>query len=55
MLYGGDTFKVIVHGNGTADLTMFSPERREKMRKVLLVLRPIGISYRPGFRMDPAV
>jgi hypothetical protein len=53
MLYGGNTFRVNVHGDGQMDLVrLFSPETREKMRKMILVLRPMGVSYRPGFCMD---
>ncbi|KAK4149311.1 hypothetical protein C8A00DRAFT_38091 [Chaetomidium leptoderma] len=53
MLYGGSIFKVHVHGDGQGDLTRFSPKRREKMRRIILVLRPKGTSYRPGFCMRP--
>lgn len=53
MLYGGNTFAVNVHGDGHLNLVgLFSPETREKMRKMILVLRPMGVSYRPGFCMD---
>lgn len=56
MLYGGNTFEVILHGDGQSDLArLFNPELRKKMRKILLVLRPMGVSYQPSFRMDPSV
>lgn len=56
MLYGGNTFKVILHNNGQSDLARrFNPETRKKMRKILLVLRPMGVSYKPSFRMDPSI
>ena len=53
MLYGGNTFTVNVHGNGQSNLAgLFSLETREKMRKMIVVLRPMGVSYRPEFCMD---
>ena len=53
MLYGGNTFTVNVHGDGGLNLVkLFGPETTEKMRKMILVLRPMGVSYRPGFCMD---
>lgn len=56
MLYGGNVFQVALHGSGESDLArLFSPETRRKMRKILLVLRPMGVSYTPGFRMDTNV
>ena len=39
MLYGGNTFTVNVHGDGQLNLVgLFSPEIREKMRKMILIL-----------------
>jgi hypothetical protein len=56
MLYGGNTFEVILHGTGQSDLArLFNPDLRKKMRKILLVLRPMGVSYQPSFRMDPGI
>jgi hypothetical protein len=56
MLYGDNTFEVILHGDGQLDLARrFKPVTREKMRNILLVLRPMGVSYHPGFRMDQEV
>ncbi|KAF2465450.1 uncharacterized protein BDR25DRAFT_378606 [Lindgomyces ingoldianus] len=56
MLYGGNTFTVNVHGDGQSSLVgLFSSETREKMRKMILVLRPMGVSYHPGFCMDPKI
>jgi len=56
MLYGGNTFTVNVHGDGQLNLVrLFSSETREKMRKMILVLRPMGVSYRPGFCMDQKI
>lgn len=53
MLYGGNTFTVNVHGDGELNLVeLFSSETREKMRKMILMLRPMGVSYCPGFCMD---
>jgi hypothetical protein len=53
MLYGGNTFTVNVHGDGGLNLVeLFGPETTEKMRKMILVLRPMGVSYCPGFCMD---
>ena len=55
MLYGGNIFTVNVHGNGQLDLLKFSTKRRGEMRKTILVLRPMGVSYRPAFRMGPEI
>jgi hypothetical protein len=56
MLYGGNTFEVLLHGTGQTDLArLFNPDLRKKMRKILLVLRPMGVSYQPSFRMDPSI
>jgi hypothetical protein len=53
MLYRLNTFTVNVHSDGQLELaTRFSSETREKMRKMILVLQPTGISYDPYFRMD---
>jgi hypothetical protein len=53
MLYGGNTFLGNVYSDSQFNLVgLFGPETREKMRKIILVLRPIRVSYRPGFRMD---
>jgi hypothetical protein len=53
MLYGGNVFAVNIHGDGQLNLVrLFSSETREKMRKVILVLRPRGVS---GFCMDPKI
>lgn len=56
MLYGGNTFKVNVHSNGQLNIGgLFSSDAREKMRKMILVLRPMGVSYHPGFCMDQKI
>lgn len=56
ILYGDNSFEVILHGEGQSDLARhFKPVIREKMRNILLVLRPMGVSYHPGFRMDKEV
>ncbi|KAF9890047.1 hypothetical protein FE257_006727 [Aspergillus nanangensis] len=56
MLYGGNTFGVILDGDGQADLAgLFNPDLRRKMWKILLVLRPMGVSYPSDFRMDPSI
>ena len=53
MLYGKNTFIINVHGDGQSKLArLFSSETRENMRKMILVLRPMGVSYHPGFYMD---
>lgn len=53
ILYGGNTFTFNVHHDGQSDLVrLFTPETREKMRKMIVVLRPMGISYYPKFRME---
>ncbi|KAI7778936.1 hypothetical protein LA080_001453 [Diaporthe eres] len=56
MLYGGNCFRVDVHGLGGTDLAKkFSTKRREKMRSMIVVLRPMGVSYEPAFRIDPEI
>ncbi|KAI5862442.1 P-loop containing nucleoside triphosphate hydrolase protein [Durotheca rogersii] len=56
MMYGGNTFAVLLHGDGQSELGQyFGPETREKMRKMILHLRPTGVSYHPKFRMDPEI
>ncbi|OAA59111.1 hypothetical protein SPI_06313 [Niveomyces insectorum RCEF 264] len=56
MLYGGNTFKVDVHRDNHWALARLSrPAARGQLRKMLLVFRPMGVSYRPGFVMDPTV
>ncbi|KAF1994259.1 hypothetical protein P154DRAFT_448000 [Amniculicola lignicola CBS 123094] len=56
MLYGRNTFRVKVDGDGQLNLLrLFSSETREKMRRMILVLRPMGVSYGPSFCMDPKV
>ena len=56
MLYKGNIFEVTVHGGGQRDFkTRFCSQTRAKMRNILLALRPMGVSYRPNFRMDPSI
>src|SRR3569833_1586574 len=55
MLYGGNIFFVNALRNGQLDLLKFSTKRRGEMRKTILVLRPMGVSYRPAFRMGPEI
>ncbi|KAF2245284.1 hypothetical protein BU26DRAFT_66740 [Trematosphaeria pertusa] len=55
MLYGGNTFRVDVDDDQSNFARLFSPEAREKMRKMILVLRPMGLSYCRDFRMDQTI
>ncbi|KAI3324097.1 hypothetical protein HD806DRAFT_543515 [Xylariaceae sp. AK1471] len=56
ILYGVNAFVVNLHGNGQNALAKrFTPKTREKMRRVLLILRPMGSTYQPWFRMDPEI
>ncbi|UKZ80055.1 hypothetical protein TrVFT333_007820 [Trichoderma virens FT-333] len=56
MLYKENTFQVKLHGDGQFILAnSFSPNARENIRKLILILRPMGVSYDRDFRMDPNV
>ncbi|PKK45219.1 hypothetical protein CI102_9344, partial [Trichoderma harzianum] len=56
MLYGGNTFQVNIHGDGEYTLAhLFNSKTREKIRKMVLILRPMGVSYHRDFHMDPNI
>lgn len=56
MLYGGNTFQVNIHGDGQCTLAhLFNSKTREKIRKMVLILRPRGVSYHRNFHMDPNI
>lgn len=56
MLYGGNTFQVNIQDDDEFTLTnLFSPKTRERIRNIVLILRPRDVSYRPNFRMDPNI
>jgi len=56
VLYGDNAFEIILHGEGEYDLkTIFSETNRRRIRHITLILRPMGVSYRPNFRMDTTV
>ncbi|KAL7902789.1 hypothetical protein HDV63DRAFT_413162 [Trichoderma sp. SZMC 28014] len=53
MLYGGNTFQVKIHGDGQYTLArLFDSRTREKIRKMVLILQPMGVSYHRDFHMD---
>lgn len=53
LLYGGNIFKVILNGEGEYDFkNKFTEANRQRMRFLLLVAEPQGISYRPETRPD---
>ncbi|KAM0514558.1 hypothetical protein ACHAPE_006854 [Trichoderma viride] len=54
MLYAENTFQINIHDDNESTLTdLLSSKTRQKIRKMVLILRPSGVSYRPKFRMDP--
>lgn len=56
MLYGDNAFKVIMHGEGERRLKkIFSEANRRRIQQIMLVLRPMGVSYEPKFRVDTAM
>lgn len=56
MLYGGNIFQVNIHGDGQFTFAhLFNSKTREKIRKMVLILRPMGVSYHLDFRMDPNI
>lgn len=56
VLYGDNAFKIILHGEGEYHLkTIFCEANRRRIRHIMLVLRPMGVSYCPNFRMDTAM
>ncbi|KAL9106746.1 MAG: hypothetical protein Q9227_008245 [Pyrenula ochraceoflavens] len=53
LLYGGNVFKIFLHGEGESDLKkMISETNRRNIRHIMLVLRPMGASYQPNFAVD---
>ncbi|KAI0408958.1 hypothetical protein F4802DRAFT_305597 [Xylaria palmicola] len=56
MLYQGNTFTVDIHYQGQYHVDrQFTKRNRERMRNLILVLRPIGAPFQPNALMDPAV
>lgn len=56
VLYSNNAFKIILHGRGEYHLKMiFCKANRRRIRHIMLVLRPMGVSYCPNFRMDTAM
>jgi hypothetical protein len=56
LLYGENTFQVNLHDDDEftlADLLNF--KTRRKIRKLVLILRPRGVSYRPNYSMEPEI
>jgi hypothetical protein len=53
VLYGCNTFRCIIHGDGGYCLKKhFSEANRRKIRKLEVVLRPMGCFYAPGKMLD---
>ncbi|KAI0447015.1 hypothetical protein F4803DRAFT_393171 [Xylaria telfairii] len=56
MLYQENTFTVNLHDKGPYHVEQqFSPRKREKMRNIILVLRPIGLPFQPTSLIDPGI
>ncbi|KAI8956158.1 hypothetical protein F4801DRAFT_525654 [Xylaria longipes] len=59
MLYQGNTFTVNIHDHSQYHIErQFTPRKRERMRNIILVLRPIctrGVPYQPNSLMDPDI
>ncbi|KAK1242950.1 hypothetical protein MKX08_005762 [Trichoderma sp. CBMAI-0020] len=55
MLYEESTFQVNIHDDKSTLADLFSSKTRLKIRKLVLILRPRGPSYRRRFRMDPDI
>ncbi|KAI1430304.1 hypothetical protein F5Y12DRAFT_15785 [Xylaria sp. FL1777] len=56
MLYEGNTFTIDIHCQGQYYLDrQFTKRNRERMRNIILVLRPIGVPYQPDSLMDPDI
>ncbi|PON23264.1 hypothetical protein TGAM01_v207791 [Trichoderma gamsii] len=56
MLYAENTFRVNIQDGDELTLAdLLSSKPRQKIRKMVLILRPGGASYRPRFSMDPDI
>ncbi|KAK5628447.1 hypothetical protein RRF57_004162 [Xylaria bambusicola] len=56
MLYEGNTFTVDIHCQSQYYLErQFTKRNRERMRNIILVIRPIGVPYEPDSLMDPDI
>ncbi|KAI0915125.1 hypothetical protein F4823DRAFT_557572 [Ustulina deusta] len=56
MLYEGNTFTIDIHCQGQYHVErQFTERNRERMRNIILVLRPIGVPYQPDSLMDPEI
>lgn len=52
VLYGDNIFQVLLHGGSQNILSRFAPANRERIRHLLLVLRPMGVSYGRPLDLD---
>lgn len=53
VLYGDNVFKLYLHGEGESYLKMnFSHQNRQRMKYLLLIAQPRGVSYTPKNRVD---
>jgi hypothetical protein len=56
VLYGDNVFKLHLHGVGEHYLKKnFTDRNRQRMRYLLLIARPMGVSYTPGKVVDDAL
>ncbi|KAI0431016.1 hypothetical protein F5Y09DRAFT_306047 [Xylaria sp. FL1042] len=56
MLYEGNTFMIDIHCQGQYYLkSQFTKRNRERMRNIVLVLRPEGTPYQPDSLMNPEI
>ncbi|KAI0860729.1 hypothetical protein F4860DRAFT_478457 [Xylaria cubensis] len=56
MLYDGNTFTINVHDQDQYHVErQFTPRKRERIRNMILVLRPIGVPYQPDSLMNPGI
>jgi len=56
ILYGENIFKLYLHGEGEWLLRKnFSESNRQRMRYILAIAQPIGVSFEPGRKPDNAL
>lgn len=56
MLYEGNTFTIDIHCQSQYYLErQFTKRNRERMRNLVLVIRPVGVPYQPASLMDPEI
>lgn len=55
VLYGENVFKVVLHGGRPNILSQFAPANRQRIRRLQLVLRPMGVSYGSPLNLDSQI